>query len=71
VYEYVYTGVRKKEPDHTLWGKWFGRDDAPVVTQSAQLVHEIVILTAELISEAVGNILVIINLSMLVRYISY
>jgi hypothetical protein len=68
---YVDTGIRRKEPDHTLWGKWFERYDALVVTQSAQLIHEIVILTAELISEAVGNLLMIINLFMLVRYISY
>jgi hypothetical protein len=44
VCEYVYTGVRKKEPDHTLWGKWFVRDDALAVRETAQLVHETVSL---------------------------
>jgi hypothetical protein len=47
VCEYVYTGVRKKEPGRTLWGKWFVRDDALVVRGTAQLVHETVSLGFE------------------------
>jgi hypothetical protein len=44
VSEYADTVIRKKELYHNLWGKEFGRDDALVVRQTAQLIHESVSL---------------------------